>query len=88
MRQHLLDDIESEPARGWSTRMFVTDDHEVIFMPVVRRRSFIPSVGARRTITTRQLPFNISARRVGGLTFIKVGRLCVSVCLTSTYRPL
>jgi hypothetical protein len=31
---------------------------------------------------------NISCRRVGGLLFIKVGRLCVSICLTSTYRPL
>ena len=31
---------------------------------------------------------NISTRRIGGLRFIKVGRFCVSLCVTSTYRPL
>ena len=28
--------------------------------------------------------FNISARRVGGIRFLRVGRLCVSFCLTNT----
>lgn len=31
---------------------------------------------------------NISIRKVGGLTFVKVGRLCFSFCLTREYRPL
>jgi hypothetical protein len=31
---------------------------------------------------------NISTRRVGGLRFLKVGRLCVSFCVTREYRPL
>lgn len=29
---------------------------------------------------------NISTRRVGGLRFVKVGRLCVSFCVTREYR--
>lgn len=32
--------------------------------------------------------FNISFRRVGGLRFLKIGRFCVSFCVTATYRPL
>jgi hypothetical protein len=32
--------------------------------------------------------FHISTRRVGGLRFIKIGRLCFSFCLTREYRPL
>jgi len=32
--------------------------------------------------------FNISARRVGGIRFLKVGRFCFSFCLTREYRPL
>jgi len=32
--------------------------------------------------------FNISTRRVGGLRFIKIGRLCLSFCITKEYRPL
>lgn len=32
--------------------------------------------------------FNISTRKVGGLRFIKVGRLCLSFCITQTYRSL
>ena len=31
---------------------------------------------------------NVSIRRVGGLLFIKVGRLCLSVCITKNYRTL
>jgi hypothetical protein len=31
---------------------------------------------------------NISTRRVGGLRFLKVGRLCLSFCITAEYRPL
>lgn len=33
-------------------------------------------------------PFNVSARRVGGLMFIKVGCFCLSFCITRTYRSL
>ena len=32
--------------------------------------------------------FNVSMRRVGGLTFIKVGRFTFMVCLSREYRPL
>ena len=32
--------------------------------------------------------FNISYRKVGGLTFIKVGRFTFMVCLSKEYRPL
>lgn len=31
---------------------------------------------------------NISTRKVGGLRFIKVGRLCVSFCITRRYRDI
>jgi hypothetical protein len=31
---------------------------------------------------------NFSWRRVGGITFVKLGRFCFSYCLTRTYRPL
>lgn len=30
----------------------------------------------------------ISTRRVGGLRFLKIGRLCLSWCVTVQYRPL
>lgn len=32
--------------------------------------------------------FNVSTRRIGGLRFFKIGRLCFSFCLTREYRPL
>lgn len=32
--------------------------------------------------------FNISTRRVGGLRFVKVGRLCFIFCVTREYRSL
>ena len=32
--------------------------------------------------------FNICSRRVGGLRFLKIGRLCFSFCITREYRPL
>jgi hypothetical protein len=32
--------------------------------------------------------FNFSARRVGGIFFLKIGRLCFSFCLTREYRAL
>ena len=38
-------------------------------------------------ITTPRF-LNISTRRVGGLRFIKIGRLCVSFCITQRYRPM
>lgn len=31
---------------------------------------------------------NISYRRVGGLRFLKVGRLTVQWCVSSSYRPI
>lgn len=31
---------------------------------------------------------NISTRRVGGIRFLKVGRLCFSFCVTREYRNL
>lgn len=33
------------------------------------------------------LGLNIDAKRVGGLQFIKVGRLCFSYCITKRYTP-
>lgn len=32
--------------------------------------------------------FNICTRKVGGLRFIKIGRLCISFSITREYRPL
>jgi len=32
--------------------------------------------------------FNISCRKVGGLRFLKVGRLTFMFCLSAAYRPL
>ncbi len=31
--------------------------------------------------------FAISTRRVGGLRFVKIGRLCLSWCVTREFRP-
>lgn len=33
-------------------------------------------------------PLNICTRRVGGLRFVKIGRLCLSFCVTREYRAL
>lgn len=32
--------------------------------------------------------FNISTRKVGGLRFLKIGRLCLCFCVTRHYRPI
>jgi hypothetical protein len=32
--------------------------------------------------------WNISIRKVGGLRFLKVGRFCLSFCITREYRSL
>lgn len=32
--------------------------------------------------------FNISTRKVGGIRFIKIGRLCFSFCMTRQYRAM
>jgi len=32
--------------------------------------------------------FNISTRKVGGLRFIKAGRLCVSFCVAKSAKPI
>lgn len=31
---------------------------------------------------------NISTRKVGGLRFIKIGRLTLMLCVSKAYRPL
>jgi len=31
---------------------------------------------------------NISTRRVGGIRFLKIGRLTLSCCVSRAYRPL
>lgn len=31
---------------------------------------------------------NVSFRKVGGLRFLKIGRLTVSFCVTAKYRPI
>ena len=36
----------------------------------------------------RRLPADVSTRRVGGLRFVKIGRLTVSWCVSREYRPL
>ena len=40
------------------------------------------------TITTRQLALNICTAKVGGLRFVKIGRICFSYCVTKEYKPL
>lgn len=76
-------------ADEFRTIEFVTDDGTAVILPVERRRSFIPSVPLPSRYHAARTPFfNVSSRRIGGLRFIKVGRLCLSVCITSTYRPL
>lgn len=32
--------------------------------------------------------FNFSTRKVGGLRFVKLGRICFSFCVTREFRPL
>jgi hypothetical protein len=32
--------------------------------------------------------FNISTRKVGGIRFLKVGRLCFSFCVTKRYKAM
>jgi hypothetical protein len=32
--------------------------------------------------------FNISTQKVGGLRFIKIGKLCLSFCITSEYKAM
>jgi len=31
---------------------------------------------------------NVSTRRIGGLRYLKIGRFCLSFCVTREYRPL
>jgi len=38
--------------------------------------------------TTRQPIFNASTKKVGGLRFVKIGRFCVSYCVTKTYKAV
>lgn len=32
--------------------------------------------------------WNISTKKVGGLRFIKLGRICFSFCVTKQYKPM
>lgn len=32
--------------------------------------------------------FNISTRRVGGIRFLKIGRITISIAVARTYKPL
>lgn len=32
--------------------------------------------------------FNISTRKVGGIRFVKIGKLCFSFCTTTEYKPI
>jgi len=36
----------------------------------------------------RDTVFNMSARKVGGIWFLKIGRFCFSFCLCRGYRAL
>ena len=32
--------------------------------------------------------FNICTRKVGGIRFVKIGKLCFSFCITAKYKPI
>jgi hypothetical protein len=32
--------------------------------------------------------FNVSTQKVGGIRFIKIGKLCFSFCVTSQYKAM
>jgi hypothetical protein len=32
--------------------------------------------------------WRVCTKKVGGLRFVKIGRLCVSFCITKEYKPL
>ena len=32
--------------------------------------------------------FNVSTQKVGGIRFIKIGKLCLSFCVTQQYKPM
>lgn len=36
----------------------------------------------------KRIGLNISTKRIGGMRFVKIGRLCFSYCVTKEYRPL
>ncbi len=56
------------------------DDIQRVDMYAVRTDGTRNYVG---TLHGKRAPlFNVSVRKVGGLTFIRLGRLCVSFCLT------
>ena len=59
------------------------------YQPVLTRGlCLVPLLPAERYHRARTPLFNISTRRIGGLTFIKVGRFCLSFCVTRDYRSL
>jgi len=31
---------------------------------------------------------NICTRKVGGIRFVKIGKLCFSFCITAKYKPI
>lgn len=34
------------------------------------------------------IKLNIDTRKIGGLRFIKIGKLCFSFCITNEFRPI
>jgi hypothetical protein len=55
----------------------------MVAVPAYERRANI-----RRRLGIAAPVWQVSARKVGGLRFIKVGRLCLSLCVTRAYRSL
>jgi hypothetical protein len=39
-------------------------------------------------MTIQERAFNVEARKVGGMTFLKLGRLTISFSVSPEYRPL
>jgi len=35
-----------------------------------------------------QKMFNVSTKKVGGIRFIKLGKLCLSFCVTEKFKPI
>jgi hypothetical protein len=66
------------------------DDWEFLprYQPVLTRGLCLTPLVAAPLSSPRVALFNISTRRIGGLRFIKVGRFCLSFCITRDYRRL
>jgi hypothetical protein len=35
-----------------------------------------------------QKMFNVSTKKVGGIRFLKLGKLCLSFCVTEKFKPI